>query len=251
MLQFSCNASHKRNWAAGVCVALALHWLEPAWVNWKIFRATSLPRQTEADRHNAYQAKVFDENAAFFASQSATPPAVVPKMRRVAQSCQLSETTTILDVATGTGALLPFYQEENASLSLVTGVDLSAGMLMYAREKYPEASFMQSDILDFTCAGKRFDRVVFNACFGNFWDPAAVLRNVAENFAAAEGLVILSHPLGRSWLAGLRAKDPSMVPHDYPAEKELRTLLAKIPLTLVSLEDEADYYCAVLKHTPL
>eukprot|EP00933_Yihiella_yeosuensis_P043049 TRINITY_DN37766_c2_g1_i1.p1 TRINITY_DN37766_c2_g1~~TRINITY_DN37766_c2_g1_i1.p1 ORF type:complete len:280 (-),score=52.20 TRINITY_DN37766_c2_g1_i1:109-948(-) len=218
-----------------------------------LLKATSSDAQEDAPdllmQHNTYQAKVFDENAAFFASDNATPEAVVPKMHRIAEDCQLDSSSRVLDVACGTGALLPFFAEHGGNLAQVTGVDLSSGMLSYARKRFTEATFVQSDILDFVDPdGKRFDRIVFNACFANFLDPIAVLRHAAKDLASKDGLIVLSHPLGRKWLRGLRKKDPRMVPNDMPGQVELKKMLEEVPeLSIVKVDDEADHFSAVLR----
>eukprot|EP00438_Fugacium_kawagutii_P022555 Skav202586 [mRNA] locus=scaffold1305:73866:83413:+ [translate_table: standard] len=81
----------------------------------RALRMDSVPSQ---NAHNAYQAKVFDEKSDFFASATATPPNVVPRLQRIAAS-----------------ALLPFFKESGGDLAKVTGVDLSDGMLRFARER--------------------------------------------------------------------------------------------------------------------
>lgn len=207
--------------------------------------SNSMPEQRSA--HNRYQEKVFDEKSDFFASATATPPKVVPRLQRIATSCRLAPKTTLLDVGTGTGALLPFFQESGCDLSKVTGVDLSAGMLSFARERFPQVKFVQEDVLQFH-GGEKYDRVVFNACFGNLYDPVAVLKHVAQELLSEGGLVVISHPLGRPWLRTLQEKDPRMVLHDLPGSNELKEMLTQVPeLLLESLEDEADYYCLILK----
>ncbi|CAK9039903.1 unnamed protein product [Durusdinium trenchii] len=212
------------------------------------FAARPLRMDTPSE-HNAYQRKVFDEKSDFFASATATPPAVVPRLQRIAKSCSLESKTTLLDVGTGTGALLPFFKESGGDLAQITGVDLSAGMLGFARERFPQARFVQDDVLHFE--GGPYDRVVFNACFGNLYDPVAVLKHVAQKLLSDGGLVVISHPLGRAWLTTLKEKDPRMVLHDLPGSEELKQMLAQVPeLALEFLEDESDYYCLVLKRQP-
>ncbi|CAJ1359302.1 unnamed protein product [Effrenium voratum] len=203
--------------------------------------------ESKLAEHNQYQAKTFDEKSDFFASEKATPASVEPKLRRIACSCRLETPgTTLLDVGTGTGALLPFFQEAGVDLAQVVGVDLSAGMLGFAKERFPETTFVQEDVLQFQ--GGRFDRVVFNACFGNLFDPVAVLRHVARDLLSDGGLVVISHPLGRPWLRTLQQSDPRMVLHDLPGKEQLKTMLAEVPeLELESLEDDADFYCLVLR----
>lgn len=150
--------------------------------------------------------------------------------------------------------MIPFYQEQGANLSLLLGVDLSEGMLKHARKRFPHANFVHADILNFSsAAGAVFDRIVFNAVFGNLFDQAATLRHVAETLLQDGGLVIVSHPLGRRWLREvLSARDPRMVPHGLPTEDEWQQLLKAgggVGLSLSSLDDEADYYCATLSRS--
>jgi len=210
---------------------------------------------TELSVHNAYQESTFDAAADFFASPEATPAGVVPRMQRIATGSGLDATSRILDVATGTGALLPFFQAAGADLTRLIGVDLSAGMLAHAKKAFPEATFVKGDILDFVAPmGEKFDRIIFNAVFGNLFDQAAVLRHVTSELLADGGLVVISHPLGRRWLREvLHRKDPQMVPYDIPGERDLRQLVAEAApsLSIVRVDDEADFYCAVLRHDPL
>lgn len=199
--------------------------------------------------HNAYQAKVFDEHADFFAGPSAVPPAAVPRMERIASELNLEANHKILDVATGTGAMLPYLAKEGAMLSQVVGVDLSERMLSFAKQNFPEVSFVQGDILEYGKSGStKFDRILFNACFANFLDPVVILQHTAEHLAADNALIAISHPLGRGWLNGLREKDPRMVPNHLPDEAELHEMLAKVPsLSVEAFFDEAEYYCVLLR----
>lgn len=60
----------------------------------------------------------------------------------------------LLDVACGTGRLVPFLQPRFA----VEGLDLDAGMLSIARQKFPDVPFHQADMVDFDL-GRKFDVV--------------------------------------------------------------------------------------------
>ncbi|CAE7246237.1 unnamed protein product [Symbiodinium sp. CCMP2592] len=122
-------------------------------------------------------------------------------------------------------------------------------MLAYARERFPQATFVKEDVAEYLGPdGRRYDRVVFNACFGNLFDPLAVLRHVSRNLLADGGLIVISHPLGRDWLRGLQKRDPQMVLHDLPGHAEVDQMLKEVPeLSVELLEDETDYYCLVLR----
>lgn len=59
---------------------------------------------------------------------------------------------TLLDVATGTGAHLPFLRKYYT----VEGLDLSPSMLEAARQRLPDVAFHQASMVDFDL-GKQFD----------------------------------------------------------------------------------------------
>jgi len=133
-------------------------------------------------------------------------------------------------VGTGTGALLPFllpYLDENAGEKRIVGMDLSAGMLVVARERFPRASFWQGDVLDLPVIYEReggkeeglFTAVFFNACFGNVFDQARALREVGK-LVKKGGRVVISHPLGADFVEELRRRSPSVVLADLPRDEK-------------------------------
>ena len=111
-----------------------------------------------------------------------------------------ASTTRILDVGTGAGVLIPYFETLGAAQGNVTGVDVSPGMLEVARRRYPEATFWEGDVVDFPTSvppgasgsGKDglFDAVVFNAVFGNLFDQQAAVEAVGTLAARGARVVI-------------------------------------------------------------
>ena len=58
---------------------------------------------------------------------------------------------------------------------------------------------------------------------------------------------MLSHPLGSQWLAGLRKKEPRMVPSSLPDRSALEDMILDLPLKIESFRDEDKLYCATLQ----
>ena len=160
----------------------------------------------ERSSHNEAQAAAFDSSADFFASAEAIPPEIEPKLQRIAEAAAAAG-PKVVDVGTGAGALLPFYEAAGIDLSGVVGVDLAAAMLGHARAAHPSASFWQGDFLEFEpeaeapavaaegeepspvdpavaagAIGTR-DAVVINACFGNMFDQVTVTRRMLTDDA--------------------------------------------------------------------
>jgi SAM-dependent methyltransferase len=71
-----------------------------------------------------------------------------------------SETQSILDVGCGYGSLLELIRKRDASLAYI-GIDLCEPMIAAARSMYPEASWLNGDILDLNDR-EQYDYVVCN-----------------------------------------------------------------------------------------
>ena len=57
-------------------------------------------------------------------------------IKRILDNAEISEGKTVLDVACGTGVLIPDYLERG--VSSVTGIDISSAMAEIARKKHPQ-----------------------------------------------------------------------------------------------------------------
>ena len=128
-------------------------------------------------------------------------------------------TIRLLDVGCGTGALFPFYdqairtynQERHPGTEWkfhITGLDLSPNMIAKANEKVTSIHSINTashfdlvvgDIGQFSISSEddrdhpRYDAVVFNAVFGNFWKPRNVLEHVAIQVLRPHGRVSHIH----------------------------------------------------------
>ena len=150
---------------------------------------TAIDGKNLEQAHLQHQQVVFDEMADVFARDDATPASIVPVMRYVAYSIlkRAKHTVTrLLDIGCGTGALFPFYLQAaddlNVTLDLY-GVDLSPKMTALAETranriltKNPKHSItvITDDFVSLMQNDKqhveRYDAVVANACFANFFD---------------------------------------------------------------------------------
>ena len=87
------------------------------------------------------------------------------------------ESGTMLDVACGTGAHIPYLQNAFE----IEGVDLNGHMLEIAREKFPNTQFHQGDMRDFDL-GKQFDVVVCLFSAIAYMTTPADLQKAINNF---------------------------------------------------------------------
>ena len=198
------------------------------------------------------QREYFDERADFFAQP--IPDSVLQQTRKIVASANLGPESTVLDVATGAGALLGHFLEFGVQPQNIVGVDLSNEMLSIARSRFPNIHFHQGDIAnlrhplpkDFPSHIELFDAVFFNACFGNMFDQQESLA-AAAHLLSEKGQIVISHPLGYAFVDSLHRNEPHIVPHRLPGDAELETLCVETDLTVASAEIEPDFYLVRLR----
>lgn len=198
------------------------------------------------------QRKYFDGLAGKFAQP--IPEEILERTRRIVASANLGPDTRILDVATGAGALIVHFLEFGAKPQNIVGVDLSDEMLRIARQRFSDVFLYRGDFCDlrlplpavFPSHIELFDVVFFNGCFGNMFDQQEALT-VAANLLAAEGQIVISHPLGARFVESLHRNEPHIVPHRLPDRDELQDLCLKTGLEVVSTDLQNDFYLANLR----
>ena len=189
------------------------------------------------------------------------PPEVEERLARIAAavapapppSADPSAVFRVLEVGTGAGAMVPHLLRAGATH--VLGCDVSPAMVAAAARAHPPpglggnsrgALFRCADVADLPAYEGPFDAAVFNASFGNVYEQREALVRTALLLRPG-GAVVVSHPLGAAYVAGLRQEDPTVVPHLLPDAAAWAAQLLGLPLLLESLVDERDYYCAVLR----
>lgn len=204
-------------------------------------------------KHNAEQARHFDSRVALF--QQPIPESIQVRTRSIVRAAALDRNATVLDVGTGVGVLIPYFLEQGVLAENIVGCDLSSSMLAVAKARFPSVRFWQGDFLDLPATGRHedapahclsFTAIFFNACFANLFDSEAAVAHAAV-LLAPKGRVVISHPLGSGFVAGLRAGQPDIVPHLLPNRSELELYSKSSGLRIDQFEDEEDYYLAILR----
>jgi len=195
------------------------------------------------------QGQYFDNVAEIFLQP--LPEEIQQLLRKIVGAAGVGERSRIIDVGTGTGALIPFFLEAGAQTANIVGVDLSHEMLSRARRRFPEVTFVQSDIVDLSenfSSIELFDVVFFNGCFGNMWDQQDAI-SAAARWLGGEGQIVISHPLGAQFVESLHRNEPHIVPHCLPDRKQLENFCSNSGLSVAMAETGEDFYLVVLRKT--
>jgi SAM-dependent methyltransferase len=129
----------------------------------------------DAERFRSYERRRHNDLArsyhGFFTPVTAL---AVPHM---CDAVHITSNTSVLDVATGPGALAAELDRRGAH---VTGVDLSPGMIEMATQLYPGIDFRVADVEHLPFANGSFDSLVCNFAIGHFPYPEIAIAECAR-----------------------------------------------------------------------
>ena len=152
---------------------------------------------------------------------------------------------SILDVACGTGVLIPDYLARGASS--VTAVDLSPEMVKIAREKFPQenVSVLCGDASD-TDFGRRFDCIVIYNAFPHFADPEKLISHLA-GFLNPGGTLTVAHGASRETIDAHHGGSARRVSNGLMTAEELAALFGKYLTVSVVISDDKMYQVTGVK----
>ena len=148
----------------------------------------------------------------------------------------------ILDVACGTGVMIPYYLDRQAAH--VTGVDISPEMTKIARGKFPQANvdIICGDIEQLTLPEK-FDAVVVYNAFPHFPDPDRLIATLS-GLLKPGGTLTVAHGMSRAHIDAHHQGSANKVSKGLIHEDALAALMANHLTVTVKLSDEQMYQVA-------
>lgn len=119
-----------------------------------------------------------------------------PVIARILDNAGVRGGVRVLDVACGTGVLIPDYLQRGAAQ--VTAIDISPEMARIAREKFPQENvrFVCGDA-ETAPLGEGFDAIVIYNAFPHFPDPERLVARLAALLAPG-GRLTVAHGSSRA-----------------------------------------------------
>lgn len=145
----------------------------------------------------------------------------------------------ILDVACGTGVMIPYYLERSAAQ--ITAVDISPEMTKIARGKFPQANVevICGDIECLTLPEK-FDAVVVYNAFPHFPDPQRLIATLS-GLLKPGGTLTVAHGMSRAHIDAHHQGKASKVSNGLMHEDDLAALMAQHLSVTVKISDDQMY----------
>ena len=135
------------------------------------------------------------------------------------------EGVKVLDVACGTGVLVPYYRARKTAS--VTGVDISPEMIRISRSKFsfPDTEFICGDA-ETGFFGDGFGSIVIYNAFPHFADPRQLICNLCSMLASG-GILTVAHGMSREKVNSHHGGSAAAISEGLMPAEELADLFAR------------------------
>ncbi|MDN5347677.1 MAG: hypothetical protein PWP65_1241 [Clostridia bacterium] len=164
-------------------------------------------------------------------------------LKTIIKELAIKPGSTILDVGTGTGVLLPFLVEAAGQAGKVVALDIAEEML--ARAKAKNIDSVEYVLGDITCTpfgGSTFDEIICNSCFPHVIDKPRALREMVRLLKPG-GRLVICHPMSREAVNELHKSIGGVVGNDLlPDDEEMQKLCREAGLVQVNITNTHEKY---------
>lgn len=145
----------------------------------------------------------------------------------------------VLDVATGTGVLIPDYLKRG--VASVTAVDFSPEMIQIAKSKFQQENveLICCDVFDLNTP-EQYDCIVVYNAFPHFPDPAALIAHLAKLLKAG-GTLTIAHGMSREQLCAHHSGSAKRVSVELLHEDALEKLMSETLSVSVKISNDRMY----------
>lgn len=160
-------------------------------------------------------------------------------IRTILDNADVTAGKNVLDVACGTGVLIPDYLERN--VASVTGIDISPKMAEIARSKFSQetVTILCGDV-ETAAFDRQFDCVVVYNAFPHFPDPERLVRTLA-GLLTPGGTLTVAHGMSREKIDAHHHGSASHVSNGLMPAEDLAAIFRTVLTVSTVISDERMY----------
>ncbi len=155
----------------------------------------------------------------------------------------IHEGVSVLDVACGTGVLVPDYAKRN--VTDITGIDISSNMVKIAKQKFPQINFICADAESHNF-GRTFDRIMIYNAFPHFPNQDKLIEHLSS-FLNVGGVLTVAHGMSLKQIDTIHQNSASNVSLKLPSSMELSRIIEKHLEPIECFDDEYMYIVSAIK----
>ena len=158
----------------------------------------------------------------------------------ILDNAHIEEGNDVLDVACGTGVLIPDYLDRN--VNSVTGIDLSDKMTEIAQRKFADekkVTVITGDVIEYRF-DRLFDRIVVYNALPHFEDAEQLIR-VLKDLLKDGGYLTIAHGFSRSFINRHHGNISSCVKKELMTIEELADIMKRYLEVTVAVSDDRMY----------
>ena len=172
------------------------------------------------------------------------------KVQYIAELLGIRSDDRILDIGTGTGIMIPFYERYLVDGSVVA-VDYSEKMIEVARSKYPEKghpmiSYLVSDVYELKY-DEEFDLVVCYSCFPHFVNQPLAIKRLSRALRKG-GRLAIAHSDSAEKINGIHMDGGVEIENDFlPSMELLKQVMRQGGLKVTFERDDENYFICIAR----
>lgn len=171
-------------------------------------------------------------------------------INQILDNAEVGAGMDILDVACGTGVMIPYYLQRGAAS--VTGIDISPEMAKIAAQKFSgegRVEILCGDVEEYSF-GRKFDRIVVYNAFPHFPNPKHLIRTLA-GLLKDGGRMTIAHGASRETIDSHHSGAASKVSNGLMEAEELVKLFNPFFTVEIMISNSRMYQVSGVKHAPL
>jgi demethylmenaquinone methyltransferase/2-methoxy-6-polyprenyl-1,4-benzoquinol methylase len=172
------------------------------------------------------------------------------KVQYITEMLNIQGDDKILDVGTGTGIMIPFYERYLVNGGVVA-VDYSEKMIEVARSKYPEKehpkiSYLISDVYDLKYDAD-FDIIMCYSCFPHLVDQSLALKILSKALKKG-GRLVVAHSDSSKTINEVHMNSDEEVGNDcLPSMELLKQMMKKSELEVTFERNDENYFICIAR----
>jgi len=152
--------------------------------------------------------------------------------------------STVLDVGSGTGVLIPFLLSRVGREGRLVALDFAEEMLDRARAKgFNGVAYLHADVTSIPVGDEVFDVVVCYSSFPHFQDKLTALAEI-NRVTKGGGRLLICHTSSRAMINHFHRQIPAVAKDTIPDEPEMQLMLSVAGFTDIKIEDSSQSYLA-------